>query len=192
MKLNLVVLFAGVILLGAAIPFDVNYFNYSKPVPYAQWQTITLNDFKGLKKPAMTMAGFSEFAFIKTSREIFFHENSIEVITYFHPSRSYVFNKDIRSPDLLRHEIYHFHIAEYCSRLLRKEIFDSKNIFSRSLITDFENKYIELENELQRKYDEDSEHGYIMMQQKVWEIKMDGLLSSLEQFAEPAIAINKL
>ena len=114
----------GIILLSIAILFDVNYLNYGSPMSYSQWQKINFYDFRALKKPGMTLNGVAEFAYIKTNRKIHYYNNgNIEITTYFHPARSYVFASDIRNPDLLNHELYHFHISEYCTRLLRKKIY---------------------------------------------------------------------
>ncbi|MFI5187865.1 MAG: hypothetical protein ACHQF0_14125 [Chitinophagales bacterium] len=188
MKFAIIFSGAGVILLSIAILFDVNYISYSKPVPYSQWKKISFYDFKAFKRPGLTLNGVSEFAFIKDDRRIHYLNNgNIVITTYFHPSRSYVFAQDIRNPDLLRHELYHFHIAEYCARLLRKEISERMNSITNGMVEKLNIKYYKVENEMQNEYDEDSYHSYVLQEQKKWEMKVDSLLHALEAFSEPLI-----
>ncbi|MEO8403586.1 MAG: hypothetical protein ABI480_03290 [Chitinophagaceae bacterium] len=189
MRFKLIFLSLGLVLLFIASIFDVNYLNYESPIAYTGVGEISFYDFKGLKKPFTTLDGMSEFAFIETSREIDFHgPGEVAITTYFHPSRSYVFAKDIRNPDLLRHELYHFHIAEYCSRLFRQEI-SLVNAIGHEMITKLSDKYELVEDELQKQYDEDSYHGYVLQQQKKWEKDIDQNLLSLNKYADPIVRI---
>jgi hypothetical protein len=111
MRFALILIASSLILLALAALFDVNYIDYKTPIPYSEWRKINFYDFRGLKKPGMTLHGVAEFAYIKTSRGIhFLNSGDIEIITYFHPSRSYVFAQDIRNADLLTHELYHFQV----------------------------------------------------------------------------------
>lgn len=192
MRLVILLIASSFILLGAAALFDVNYFDYERPIPYYDWQKITFYDFKGLKKPGMTLHGVSEFAYIKTARTIdYLNNGTIKITTWFHPSRSYVFEKDIRNADLLKHELYHFHIAEYFSRLLRQEIFLGKNMVTKNEIEKLNEHYYELENEMQGQYDEDSYHSYVLKEQKKWEINVDSLLQSLQRFSGPDVRVSR-
>jgi hypothetical protein len=190
MRFTLILIASSLILLAVAALFDVNYIDYKTPIPYSEWSKINFYDFKGLKKPGMTLHGVTEFAYIKTSRDIhFLNRGGIEIITYFHPSRSYVFAQDIRNGDLLTHELYHFHITEYFSRRLREEVSKQKRRLTRSRIENLRQQYSKLENEMQDQYDEDSYHSYILQNQKKWEAKVDSLLKGLEEFSAPIVAI---
>ena len=171
--------------------YEVNYFDYASPIPYSKWQTISFADFKGLDKPGETLNGVSEFAFIKMDRIItFLPENKVAITTYFYPSRSYVFNQNIRNNDLLRHELYHFHIAEYCSRLFRKELSETDNA-DASVVDQLKIKYTELEKSMQIEYDEESYHSYVLSEQKKWETTIDKDLASLANFSDPVISLKK-
>jgi hypothetical protein len=188
MKFAILFISPAVALLLASILYDVNYFDYEKPIPYAQMSTIKFHDFKALKKPGVTLYGVAEFAYIKTNRKIhYLNDGNVEVTTCFHPSRSYVFAQDIRNIDLLTHELYHFHISEYCSRLLRKEIFEKGNKITRKGIKNLNKKYYRLEDAMQDNYDEDTYHSYVLQKQKGWEEKVDNLLLSLEDFSNPIV-----
>lgn len=190
MKFAIIFIGLSVVLLLVSILYDINYLDYEKPVPYSRVSTINFYDFKALKKPGMTLYGVSEFAYIKTNRKIsYLNDGNVEITTYFHPSRSYVFAQDIRNNDLLTHELYHFHISEYCTRLLRREIFESRNEITHKAIETLNRKYYRLEDEMQTEYDEDSYHSYVLQKQKEWEEKVDSLLLSLKDFSDPVVII---
>ena len=192
MKFSIPLIGIGLILLAVAILFDVNYVNYKKPLSYADWQKINFSDFRALKRPGLTLDGVSEFAYIKTDRKIQPLSNGdIVITTYFYPSRSYVFAQDLHNTDLLRHELYHFHIAEYCSRLFRKEVLENRNGITGTMISDLNDKYRRMEQQMQDEYDEDSYHSYVLQEQKKWEVKVDSLLHSLKPFSEPHVHIKK-
>lgn len=190
MKFAIIFTGAAVVLLLISILYDVNYLDYEKPIPYSRVSTISFYDFKALKKPGMTLYGVAEFAYIKNNRKIHYLDvGNVEITTYFYPSRSYVFARDIRNMDLLSHELYHFHISEYYSRLLRKEICEKRNNITHNGIENLNKKYYQLEDEMQYEYDEDTYHSYVLQKQKEWEEKVDSLLLSLKDFSNPVVII---
>jgi hypothetical protein len=191
-KYNLLLFIAALLLLSAATVFDVNFFDYKSPVPYSHWRTITFYDFKGYKRPGETLFGNTAFAFIKTNRQTrLINDTAIEVTSYFHPSRSYVFEQQVRSPDLLQHELYHFHITEYCTRLLKKELMDYKQPFTQSKLEEMNEKYMQFENNMQMTYDDESYHSYVLKEQKKWEKFIDSSLAQLELYSTPVISFKK-
>src|SRR5437868_14673003 len=98
MRLAAILIIFSFVLLAVAALFDINYLDFKKPMPYSKWQKINFYDFKGFKKPGMTLDGGNKFAYIKTTRTInYLTDGNVEITTYFHPSRSYVFAKDIRN-----------------------------------------------------------------------------------------------
>jgi hypothetical protein len=190
MKFSISFIGIGLILLAIAILYDVNYINYKAPIPYGDWEKISFSDFRGLKRPGLTLDGVAEFAYIKTDRKVQYLLNGdVAITTYFYPSRSYVFARDLHNPDLLRHELYHFQIAEYCSRLLRKEVFENHNGITEAGIRELNNKYREMEQHMQDEYDEDSYHSYVMQEQKKWELRIDSLLHLQQAFSGPIVHI---
>lgn len=192
MKLNFIIIIIALAVLSVTSLFDNNYLAYSSPIPYSQWQKISFTDFKGLKKPEQTLYGNSEFAFIKTSRTIdLLQDDKLAVTTYFYPSRSYVYDQDIRSNDLLRHELYHLHITEYCSRLFRKDISVYNYKDACGLLSMYKEKYARLENTLQAQYDDDSYHSYVLSEQKRWENRIDSSLQSLKDFSDSVVYLKK-
>jgi len=188
----LILLSCSLLLLSAATLFKVNYLNYAAPMPYSRWKNITFYDFKGFKIPSETLFGSKEFAFISTSREAdLINDSTIMATTYFHPSRSYVFDQQIRDPALLQHELYHFHIAEYCTRLLRKEIADQGRSFTRSKLNDLVEKYNAVERGMQVMYDGESYHSYVLKEQKRWESHIDSTLLQLGLYSNPLIYLKR-
>ena len=192
MKYNLLLFTAALLLLSAATVFEVNFLAYKPPVPYSRWRTITFYDFKGYKRPGETLFGSTAFAFIKTNRETrLINDTTVEATSYFHPSRSYVFEQQIRSPDLLEHELYHFHITEYCTRLLKKELMDYKLPFTQSKLEEMDEKYTLFENNMQMTYDDETYHSYVLKEQKKWEKFIDSSLVQLELYSAPVIWFKK-
>lgn len=191
MRLILLLTIPSFLLLAVAALYDVDYIHYEKRVPYSEWAKINFYDFKGLKKPGMKLHGVAEFAYIKTNREINYLSNgNVAITTYFYPSRSYVFAQDIRNAELLKHELYHFHIAEYFSRLLRKTILQQRNHITRKGIENLNHRYYLLEDQMQQQYDEDSYHSYVLQEQRKWETKVDSMLDLLQEFSKPFVAIS--
>lgn len=149
---------------------------------------ITLKKFRGLNRPGVSLDGMKEFAFITSTIEVELSDNYLYAETFFHPSRSYVFNKRLIDKGLLTHELYHLHITEYCSRLLKKNIYE-KRIWLEKEILEMKDHILEVENIMQRQYDNDSYHGYVLEQQKKWERNVDSLLISLDGYKESKIKL---
>lgn len=192
MKFILFITFLAISFIAVAALYEVNFINYSSPIPYSQINSITFTDFKGLKKPSQTLNGIQEFAFIKTSRKISFNsDNTVTATTYFHPSRSYVFNQHLRNPDLLSHELYHFHIAEYITRLLRKEISEYNGNLTSNKVESLRKKYSYIENEMQFNYDDQTDHSYAFKEQRQWQSIIDSNLKSLALFQNSIIILKK-
>jgi len=180
-RINLVIFSTGLLMIAIVILFDINYLKYKAPIPHQNWRQITFDDFKGLKRPNETLDGGNEFAFIVTELVLVESNNKIGVVCYFHPSRSYVFKDNLYNNELLKHEIYHFHIAEYCSRLLRKQIAKIKTA-SRYKAENLKANILRIEDSLQVKYDYETYHSYVMGKQLEWQLKIDSCLNSLKEY----------
>lgn len=187
-RINTVIFFIACILLAIAIVFDINYFKYKPPINYSKWEEIEWSDFRAIKRPKQTLDGNKNFAFICTEIECKFKEDNLEINTLFHPSRSYTFSEELAGKDLLEHELYHLHITEYWSRLLRKEVLSFKNkanLFEtlEEAVEEFRQK----ERQMQFLYDEESYHGYILGEQRNWQRKIDSCLFDLKNYSNPII-----
>lgn len=169
--------------------FDFNYLQYKAPIPHKEWKTISLTDFRGLKKPGMTLNGSSSFAFVSTSIHAKQHHQAIEIQALFHPARSYVFNRELFSERLLKHELYHFHITEYCARLLRKKVKEMANKGQAIQLDEIKKQILRNERKLQRQYDDETYHSYVHGKQIEWQHKIDSILLDLENYSDPIIPL---
>jgi hypothetical protein len=167
--------------------YNVNILNYRSPIPFSSNLEIDLQMFNGWNRPGNTLEGSSRFAFITTTVEYEYQADHVVVEAFFHPSRSYVYNKNIRNRFLLKHEIYHFHIAEYQARVLRKRIseFDDRPS-PKMLELEYESVMAD-EDRMQYQYDHQTAHGYILGKQKFWVEKIDSLMNRLQAFESPMI-----
>lgn len=186
-KVHATVLILGVTMVIVSILFHVNILRYASPMPFSEIDGITLKDFKGYRRPYETLDGQKEFAFITTSLSWEKDDNMVSVQSLFHPSRSYVYNDRIVGRSLLRHEMYHFRITEIFARRSRKDLADRKQIPSNEAIDEIVDRNWDAERRMQYRYDDESYHGYIMKEQKRWEIEIDSLLNLLVEYKNPAI-----
>ena len=179
--MNRILLTISVLLIAVSAVFDVNYFNYSKPIEHSAHNTISLKDFRGIKRINESLHGGNKFAYIVTEIKSFDSDYPFDIKAVFHPSRSYVYNENtIGDKNLLTHEMYHFHITEYIARKLRKEISkrNPEDIDLNALLEKYKNE----ENLLQREYDKETYHSYFSGKQIEWQQKVDSLLNTLNKY----------
>lgn len=185
-----IVLSISIILILWSTLYNINFLQYKPPIPFNNWKTIKISDFRGLKKPNETLDGEKRFAFISTSINITKSRNNLKIESLFHPARSYAYNRNLFSKDLLMHEMYHFHITEYYARLLKQRI---KIAVNKKKTFDLEN-LIDIsyygEKVMQSDYDNDSYHGYVLSKQLEWQYKIDSLLGTLKDYSQSIIIIN--
>ena len=180
MRSNLILLAFSVAFIAMTATFHVNYFDYEKPIAYSEWETITWTNFRGNNSPYRTLKGSRQFAFIETEIRVVEANDNIHVTSYFHPSRSYVFNKRVKDKPFLKHELLHFHITEYHARLLRKKIIEELNSNPDLDADDLLDAINEDHNSMQRAYDEETDHGLLVGRQKNWQNRIDSLLIDLD------------
>ena len=193
MKSDFIIVFISLIITCYAALYDVNYLDYESPVPYSKWKSITWNDFKGLKHPNATLFGNNKFSYIYCKISLkYTSDSSLQINTWFYPCRSYVFNKKAADQSLLNHELCHFHLTEYCARLLRKSITElPKNEDNKETIEELEEKYNEEEQAYQVKYDDETFHSYVLCKQKEWETNVAKWLDSLKLYENPDVIIGR-
>jgi len=176
--LNKILIILAIAFLAVSVAFDVNYIDYQPPVEHKESATITLKDFKGLKRLGQSLDGANEFAFIETGI-VSTGKTYPYVKAVFYPLRSYVYNSNtIGDKNLLAHELYHFHITEYIARKIRKEISGNKNADADALLHDYRAE----ENNLQQQYDTETYHSYYMGKQLAWQHTIDSLLTTLKTY----------
>lgn len=185
-KTNTIILIISLALLMVIIAFDINYFRYKEPIKYQDWETIGWSDFRAFKKPQQTLDGSQHFAFICSEIDVVFHEDSIKVQTLFHPARSFTYNQKTAHKNLLQHELYHLHITEYFARLIREKINTTEDQ-DPDIIKEHINALKEKERRMQRQYDDETYHGYVLSKQREWQHKIDHKLYQLNNYENPFI-----
>lgn len=191
MKTDLPLLIISLVIIFFSSVYEVNFFDYKAPVPHSNWESIDFTDFRGIKKPSHQLYGQNEFAYVSIELETkILSDTSLSITTFFHPSRSYVFQNQLKSDLLLKHELYHFHTAEYAARMLRKKLsgFSSGNTNS---VEDIIEIYKEKEDSLQHLYDKKTYHGSVMNEQVKWQNKIDSCLNQLSDFKETSVVMGR-
>lgn len=168
----------------------VNYLNYKKPMTYEELENITLEDFRGFEFFKKSLYGSERFAYIVTSFESTIEVENLTIYSLFHPARSYVYNTQIHSQELLSHELYHFKITELFVRKAKKKISKLKKYNKNDIKDIINDSKIELNN-YQKSYDYDTFHSYVLMEQKKYERTVDSLLNLLTDYKNPKISINE-
>ncbi|MEO4005968.1 MULTISPECIES: hypothetical protein [unclassified Flavobacterium] len=179
-----------VLLSGFATLTQINFLDYQKPVRFKDIDQVTLNDFKGLEFFQKSLYGNKSFAYIKTSIDYEFKDDSLRIESFFHPSSSYVYNKKAYSKELLTHEIYHFKITELYTRIAKKRISDLKNV-TKNQAEDLIDAIKQEEQNYQIQYDDDTFHSYVLSEQKKYEKTIDSLLNLHRNFKNPKIYLNE-
>ena len=178
------------VLIGFICLTRINFLDYEKPIPYGRIDEITFKNFRGMEFFQKSLYGNKSFAYIYTSIEYEFEDDSLSIQSFFHPSRSYVYNKKAYSKDLLRHELYHFRITELYARIAKKRI-AALNAPTESEIEDLITVIKKQEDNYQRAYDDDTFHSYVLSKQKKYEKDVDSLLSLYGNYSKPKIFINE-
>jgi hypothetical protein len=166
-----------------------NYLNYQKPITFENYSQITFENFRGFEFFKKTLYGSERFAYVVTTIDTKIGKDYVEVKSLFHPSRSFVYNKNINNQELLNHEIYHFKVTELFVRKAKEKI-SKFNSFDE---TKFDNVIQQMKKEekvYQHKYDFDTFHSYVLNEQKRYEKEVDSLLILLADFKKPRVIID--
>ncbi len=94
-----------------------------------------------------------------------------------------------KNDHVLRHEQYHFHIAEIWARKLRQEIAAKKwstKTFEKEFNSLFKKQMGQLLKE-QLRYDEETNHSKMVEKQTEWEKKIDATLNQLNDFTNTKV-----
>ena len=188
LKYNLLILLF--LAISVLILSHTNYLDYERPIPYERINQITFKSFRGLELFKKELNGSKYFAYVVTSIELEQDDNNVEITSYFYPSRSFVYNKNKAGAELLDHELTHFKITEVFARKARKEISTKKNISIDEVKKIVEKARIN-ENEYQKKYDYDTDHSYVLSEQKKYQNEIDSLLHLMENYKKTKINLDE-
>ncbi len=187
LKFSFLVLFT--IAIGFIVLSHTNYLDYEKPIPFKEYDRITFENFRGLEFFKKNLYGNERFAYVVTSIESDINNETVSVQALFHPSRSFVYKKNINSKELLSHEKYHFKITELFARKAKEKISNLKK-FDKTEIKNIITKTNEEEHLFQKQYDYDTFHSYVLNEQKKYEKRVDSLLNLLTKYSKPKIQFN--
>ncbi|WP_339888879.1 hypothetical protein [uncultured Flavobacterium sp.] len=177
-----------VIIIGILTLSHTNYLNYEKPIPYKDYNNIDFKKFKGIELFQKELFGSKYFAYVVTSIEVEYEKDSVSIISYFHPSSSFVYNKESRFKDLLKHELYHFKITELFARKAKEKISTFEKISKKEINIIVEEIELE-ERKFQIKYDYDTHHSFIYNKQIEYQKTIDSSLLTLNNFKNPKIKV---
>ncbi|RKS42771.1 hypothetical protein BC962_3058 [Gillisia mitskevichiae] len=177
------------ILISFAVVSHTNYLNYEKPITFDNYKKITFENFRGLELFKKSLYGNKRFAYVVTTIDSDISENSITIRSLFHPSRSFVYNQNTNSKELLSHEKYHIKITELYTRKAKEKI-SKLNSYSKDKIEEILIEVKKNEQVFQEEYDYNTFHSYVLSEQKRYEKDVDSLLNLLTDFKNPQIIIN--
>ena len=174
------------LVIGFFVLSRTNYLDYEPPLTFDKYDQITFENFRGFEFFKKTLYGNKRFAYIVTTIDTKFDDNSVTVRSLFHPSRSFVYKKNTNSKELLTHEKYHFKITELYVRKAKKKISSLKS-YDKNRIRDIISETKDQEQDLQSEYDYNTFHGYVLGEQKRYEREIDSLLYILSEYSKPKI-----
>jgi hypothetical protein len=129
-------------------------------------------DFRGISPSgdpfgATASTGISySYKFARTATQV---DLIFEVYSYFDKNTSWS-KKALHSPELLQHEQVHFDLAELQARSLRKAFaFATFSTNYKAEIKRIFQAHLKAMQELQRRYDEETEHALNRLKQAEWE-----------------------
>jgi len=158
---------------------------------------LRIEDFKSITPPLLSSdtpykgknraISVCEIQLLFSSSKI---KNEILVCPTFSRSESWIDTSGLELYDIkhiLNHELGHFNIIEYASRLIRK---GSDNLWYNSCLNKAEFDILVAEvgkeiDSLNYEYDMDTLHGAIFSKQDEWNKKIQQLLDSLAQYSSP-------
>jgi hypothetical protein len=166
-------IFTTIVSIGLTIllySIDKNFYEHNIQ---KRWEEpLNWNDFTGKVDP------FSQYD-ASVASSVYLEFDSISKIFKAYAAQINVISwarESERSDDLLNHEQYHFNITEYHARLMNKYISENptenKDYFQAEL-----KNILSDANDMQKKYDEETTHSLQHDQQRLWEYKIDSLLT---------------
>jgi len=146
---------------------------------------LSWSDFKaktagGVGFVASTNSGISFFYEYKIKNDI--PEINYTVTSNFYPQLSW-YDKNVANDYILKHEQTHFDISELFARILRKNI--SETTFTKNVKEELDALYETSEKErrkLQKKFDLETDHSKIKVQEHKWETFVAKQLEEYEQW----------
>ncbi|MBU2928571.1 DUF922 domain-containing Zn-dependent protease [Winogradskyella psychrotolerans] len=155
-------------------------------VTWNETAKLTWADFKGTPNSesdavALTASGITFGYSVKTSGERIV-DFTTTVEAHFYPNKSW-YLKDKANTYILAHEQLHFDITELYARQFRQQI--KKLVVNQNVkeqMNRLHAKINEAVNDMQRRYDEETEHSMNKEMQKQWEVTIRKELSKFDDY----------
>lgn len=171
--------------LSLFVVLEEGWFVEEHNIPWSQSKPLSFDDFVGYPDLFTTYDASIYSAF---NYEFDENDHLIKLEAVCRGDDSWVNPWDDDSYSLLMHEQYHFNITELAVRKARQQIFNNKKEeISRADIEDIITSNIEFRDELQRLYDEESDHSVIRDKQGYWQYKIDSFLYELDAYWTSAL-----
>lgn len=151
---------------------------------WEEGRLISWKNFIGTPKHNSSIAAFTTVSL----RTEIVSKNSVLVENCMIENKSWV-EKHSKTEYLLKHEQYHFHLAEIIARRMRKDISMIKTPTISAVKTIFDERMEEYES-LQQLYDEETNHSIDSIMQIKWQEKIDIELIALAQFKSKIVILN--
>jgi hypothetical protein len=163
--------------------FDSNFFRKPSIKRWDSHDQLSWRDFQGIPAPLTTFG-----AVISSRVYIEFDSTSKKYRAYAGQNNMRSWTK-INDDDALVHEQYHFNISELYARKLTKQFEEEQDISYETALR----RLATINQQLavyQDKYDRETDHSLLSMEQTLWEFKIDSMLQ--EYTINKGIAIEEL
>jgi len=157
-------------------------------IVWHDYDQLRFEDFKGVQDSSFLVYGFPANGAAVTKLEISLTFNDDEnptviVVNKFLKEKSWI---KVNKPHVLSHEQGHFDISEVFARKIRKAVDSlmSCQIKDEQLYELEIHKLLQAKAEYQKRYDEQTHHGFILEKQKEWEDAIKKELYELKKYAK--------
>lgn len=165
------------------LPFLLLTFGIAQSQTLIIWseeQPLTVDDFQGIPEPNSAYKASSE---IGISLEVNGNNEHIEWNATCRFNKDESWKADTMDFELLKHEQLHFDICELNVRKLRQKLIALKSMPDKKELEDLMNWVNTLDNEMQRKYDYETNHSIKRAKQYEWEEYVERELEKLKAYA---------
>lgn len=175
LKFKLFLIFVSVLILTLIPLFESNF---NAEVKYYEWKQLTWDDFQGFAKPFTRWdASISSSVYVNYDSAA----QKYRAFASMNNQLSWKKGSSVGSDYLLNHEQYHFNITEYHARLMNEYLAEHGDQ-SKAEISKHLGKIRTQLREMQKEYDDESDHSRNRDMQRWWEFRIDSLLNNeLEQ-----------
>lgn len=170
------------------------YYNLNDENLYIVYKDSIKLKWSDFKAKPRKEAGIASNFYIECKNVIKKKEYIVIVTAYMAKDESYKF-ETLHSDSLycLNHELTHFKISEVCARYCRRDIKSIKSKRAKAIhkqILKIFSKYYDMQNNLQKLYDEETKHSINRAKQKEWNDLVNKWLNDLSEFSSTKVILH--